>query len=107
VKVLDAPVVPTKKSGPPRTLLTIFGTLLGLAVAMVWVVAKTNWDAVDASHPRKVFANEVLATMRTNLPHFSRNGTGTDSNGNSQWTWRKKSSNKQEEHHTDEDDIAK
>ena len=106
VKVLDAPVVPTKKSGPPRTLLTIFGTLLGLAVAMVWVVAKTSWDAVDASHPRKVFANEVLTTMRTNLPHFSRNGTGTDSNGNSQWTWRKKSSNKQEEHHTDEDDIA-
>ncbi len=91
VKVLDAPVVPTKKSGPPRTVLTILGTLLGLSVAMVWVVVKTSWDAVDASHPRKVFATEVLTTMRTSLPRFSRNGIGADSNGNSRWTWRKKS----------------
>jgi len=106
VKVLDAPVVPTKKSGPPRTILTILGTLLGLGVAMVWVVGKTRWDAVDASHPRKVFATEVLTTMRTNLPRFSRNGIGADSNGNSRWTWRKKS-NEQEENPADKDDIAK
>jgi uncharacterized protein involved in exopolysaccharide biosynthesis len=107
VKVLDAPVVPTKKSFPPRTVLTILGTLLGSAVAMTWVVAKTRWDAVDASSPKKVFATEVLTTMRTNLPRFSRNGTGTASNGSSGWTWRKKSMSEQEEHHTDEDDIAK
>jgi capsule polysaccharide export protein KpsE/RkpR len=107
VKVLDAVVVPTKKSFPPRPLLTIFGTLLGLAVAMTWVVAKTRWDAVDASNPSKVFATEVLTTIRTNLPGFSRNGTGTDPNGNSRWAWRKKSLNEQEKHHTDEDDIAK
>jgi len=106
VKVLDAPVVPTKKSGPPRTILTILGTLLGLGVAMVWVVGKTRWDAVEASHPRKVFATEVLTTMRTNLPRFSRNGIGADSNGNSRWTWRKKS-NEQEENPADKDDIAK
>jgi capsule polysaccharide export protein KpsE/RkpR len=107
VKVLDAPVVPTKKSFPPRTVLTILGTLLGLAVAMAWVVAKTSWDAVDDSHPGKVFATEVLTTMRTNLPRFSRNGTGTEPNGNSRWAWRKKALNEREERHTDEDDIAK
>jgi uncharacterized protein involved in exopolysaccharide biosynthesis len=107
VKVLDAAIVPTKKSYPPRTLLTIFGTLLGLAVAMIWVVAKARWDAVEDGDPSKVFATEVLTTMRTNLPRFSRNGTGTDANGNSRWNWRKKSLQKQEEHHTDEDDIAK
>jgi capsule polysaccharide export protein KpsE/RkpR len=107
VKVLDAAVAPTKKSFPPRLLLTILGTLLGSAVAMTWVVAKTRWDAVDASSPSKVFATEVLTTMRTKLPRFSRNGTGTDSNGSSGWTWRKKSLSEQEEHHTDEDDIAK
>jgi uncharacterized protein involved in exopolysaccharide biosynthesis len=106
VKVLDVAVVPTKKSFPPRTLLTILGTLLGLAVAMTWVVAKARWDAVDASNPRKVFATEVLTTMRTNLPRFSRNGAGTDSNGHSRWTRRKKSRNEREEHHTDEDDSA-
>jgi uncharacterized protein involved in exopolysaccharide biosynthesis len=107
VKVLDGAIVPTKKSFPPRMLLTALGTLLGLAVAMTWVVAKTRWDAVDASNPRKLFATEVLTTMRTNLPRFSRNGAGTDSNGNSRWNWRKKSSNEHEENQMDEDDIAK
>jgi uncharacterized protein involved in exopolysaccharide biosynthesis len=105
VKVLDAPVVPTKKSFPPRTVLTILGTLLGLAAAMGWVVAKTGWDAVDASHPRKVFATEVFTTMRTNLPRFSRNGTGADSNGNSRGIWRKKP-NEQEENPADKEDSA-
>jgi uncharacterized protein involved in exopolysaccharide biosynthesis len=107
VKVLDAPVVPTKKSFPPRAVLTILGTLLGLAVATTWVFAKTGWDAVDANHPRKVFATEVFTTMRTNLPRFSRNGTDADSNGNSWWMWRKKSLNEQEQNPADEDDIAK
>lgn len=107
VKILDAAIVPTKKSFPPRPLLTTLGTLFGLAVAITWVVAKTQWDAVDASNPKKVFATEVLTTMRTNLPRFSRNGTGTDSNGNSRWNWRKKPSNEHEENHMDEDDTAK
>lgn len=106
VKVLDAPVVPTKKSFPPRTVLTILGTLFGLVAAMGWVVAKTNWDAVDAGHPRKVFATEVLTTMRTSLPGLSRNGAGGDSNGNSRWSWRKKS-REHEENPANKDSIAK
>jgi capsule polysaccharide export protein KpsE/RkpR len=107
VKVLDPAVVPTKKSFPPRTVMTILGTLLGMAVAMSWVFAKTNWDAVDANHPRKVFATEVLTTIRANLPRLSRNGTIVDSNGNSRWAWRKKSLDEQEKHSADEDDNAK
>jgi uncharacterized protein involved in exopolysaccharide biosynthesis len=107
VKVLDVAVVPTKKSFPPRTLLTILGTLLGFAVAMMWVIGKARWDAVDTSNPRKVFATEVLTTMRANLPRFSRNGTGTDSNGNSRWNWGKNSAHKPGEKQRDEDDIAK
>src|SRR4030095_4505763 len=101
VKVLDPAVVPTKKSFPPRTVMTILGTLLGMAVAMSWVFAKTNWDAVDAHHPRKVFATEVLTTIRANLPRLSRNGTIVDSNGNSRWAWRKKSLDEQEKHSAD------
>jgi capsule polysaccharide export protein KpsE/RkpR len=105
VKVLDAAVVPTKKSFPPRRLVTVLGTFFGLAVAMTWIIAKTRWDAVDASNPRKVFATEVLTTMRTNLPRFSRNGTDAGSNGNSRWTWRKKPLNGREQDHRDEDNI--
>jgi len=107
VKVLDPAIVPTKKSFPPRTMLTILGTLLGMVVAMTWIILKTQWDAVDASHPRKVFATEVFSTMRSNLPRFSRNGTGADSNGNSLWTWRKKSLDKRKGSHTDQNNIVK
>src|SRR5258708_27826059 len=67
VKVLDGAVIPTKKSFPPRLLLTTLGTLLGLAVAMTWVIGKARSDAVDTSNPRKVFATEVLPTMRAKL----------------------------------------
>ena len=107
VKVLDAAIVPTKKSSPPRTLLTILGTMLGLAVAITWSIAKTRWDTVEASNPNKVFATEVLATVRANLPHFSRNGTGLDTNGNSRWTWRAKPLNDRKKNQTDENDISK
>jgi capsule polysaccharide export protein KpsE/RkpR len=107
VKVLDLAVVPTKKSYPRRMLLTILGMLLGTGGAITWIIAKTRWDAVDASSPRKVFATEVFTTVRTTLPTFSRNGTGADSNGNSRWSWRKKSLDQRKENHADEDDIAK
>ena len=102
VKVLDAALVPTKKSFPPRTLLTIFGTVLGLGVAIAWVITKTRWDAVETSNPGKIFATEVLTTVRGNLPYFSRNGTGVASNGNFHWSWRKKSLYGQKKNHTDE-----
>jgi uncharacterized protein involved in exopolysaccharide biosynthesis len=107
VKVLDTAIVPTKKAFPPRMLLTILGTLLGLGVAITWTIAKTHWDAVEPTNPRKVFATEVLTTVHANLPHFLRNGTGADANGNSRSIWRKKSLNEQKENPTDEDDIAK
>lgn len=103
VKVLDAAIVPTKKSFPPRTLLTILGTLFGLVFAMAWMVTKMQWDAVADSNPSKVLATEVLTTMRANFPFFSRNGTA-DSNGNSRWKWRNKFSNEQEESPSRKDD---
>jgi capsule polysaccharide export protein KpsE/RkpR len=83
VKVLDAAIVPTKKTFPPRTVLVILGTMLGMTVAMTWVLGKTRWDAVDASDPRKAFAVEVYTTMRAKVPGLPRNGAsnGNGSNG--------------------------
>ena len=107
VKVLDVAVVPTKRSFPPRLVLMILGTLLGLAAAMTWIIAKTRWDVMDASNPRKAFATEVLTTVRTTLSRFSRNGTSADLNGNSPWNWPKKSLNEREENHAPEDDKLK
>jgi hypothetical protein len=90
VKVLDAAIVPTKKSFPPRAVITALGTLLGLALAAFWIVGRTQWESVEASDPRKQFALEVLTTTRASLPSFARNGTNGNSNGHRTWTWGKR-----------------
>ena len=76
VKVLDEALVPTKKSFPPRAGIVLVGTVLGVSLAMTWLIGKTHWDTVDASDPRKVFATEVFTTVRASISRFSRNGKG-------------------------------
>lgn len=90
VKVLDPPIVPTKKSFPPRTGIVAFGTLLGIAFAAIWITWKRKWEAVEASDPRKQFAIEVLTTTRASLPYLSRNGSNGSSNGHPPRFWRRK-----------------
>ncbi len=90
VKVLDAAMVPTKKTFPPRAGITVLGTLLGLALAVTWIAAKTQWEAVEASDPRKQFAMEVFTTARASLPKFSRNGANGSTNGQRPGSWWKK-----------------
>jgi capsule polysaccharide export protein KpsE/RkpR len=90
VKVLDAAIVPTKKSFPPRTVIVLLGTMLGITMAMTWILGKTRWDAVDASDPRRVFATEVFTTVQARMPKFPWNGAGAESNGHRIWSWRRK-----------------
>jgi uncharacterized protein involved in exopolysaccharide biosynthesis len=106
VKVLDVAVVPTKRSFPPRLLIMILGTLLGLAAAVTWIIAKTKWDAADAGNPRKVLATEVFTTVRARLPQFTRNGHSAVSNRSSRGSLAKQSENENEEL-GDEDGAAK
>ena len=82
VKVLDAALEPTKKTFPPRSVIVIFGMMLGTTMAMTWILAKTRWDAVEASDPRKAFAMEVYTTMRVKVPRFPRNGSNGYGKGN-------------------------
>jgi capsule polysaccharide export protein KpsE/RkpR len=100
VKVLDAAIVPTKKTFPPRALVITLGTFLGLALAMTWIVVKTRWDAVEAGDPWKQFAMEVFTTTRASLPNFARNGSN-GSNGHRPWPWRKKTEEPPEMKHED------
>jgi uncharacterized protein involved in exopolysaccharide biosynthesis len=76
VKVLDAAVVPTKKSFPPRLAIVLLGTAVVMTLAMIWVLANATWEWADAADPRKVFAQEVFRTATARLPWFSRNGNG-------------------------------
>jgi uncharacterized protein involved in exopolysaccharide biosynthesis len=81
VKVLDPAMVPTKKAFPPRTVIVLFGTMLGMTLGMTWVSAKTRWDTVEANDPRKVFALEVYSTMLEKMPAFQRNGNSGNGHG--------------------------
>jgi uncharacterized protein involved in exopolysaccharide biosynthesis len=78
VKVLDPPNIPEKKSFPPRTLIVGLGTALGLLMAMTWIVGRRSWEQTDAADPRKVFAQEVFATVRASIPSFAKNGTSSN-----------------------------
>ena len=80
VKVLDVAIVPTKKSFPPRTVVVVLGTMLGITLAMTWIVGKTRWDAMEASDPRRLLVMEVFTTVQARLPRFSRNGTRAEAN---------------------------
>jgi uncharacterized protein involved in exopolysaccharide biosynthesis len=86
VKVLDVAVVPTKKSGPPRLLISLLGAMLGFAAASIWVFAKNKWDRADPSDPRKLFAKEVVTTVSTGILKFSRNGSGPESLSDRFWS---------------------
>lgn len=64
VKVLDAAVVPTKKSFPPRTLFTVAGTALTFLWVGAWILAKQAWKGIDPQDPGKQFALEIAGTVR-------------------------------------------
>jgi len=63
VKVLDAPVVPTKKSFPPRGILIAVGTLLGIVGAAGSLVLRKKWNDTDPNDPGRVLAEEVGASL--------------------------------------------
>jgi len=91
VKVLDPAMVPTKKSFPPRTVIVVLGTMLGITLMMTWIVGKAQWERVDVSDPRRVFATEVFTTVQARMAKISRNGTGSDANELLKRGWAKTS----------------
>jgi capsule polysaccharide export protein KpsE/RkpR len=64
VKELDQPVVPRRKSFPPRLIVILLGTLLALSFAVSWVIGKQLWDNTDEDDPRKVLTTEIYRSIR-------------------------------------------
>jgi uncharacterized protein involved in exopolysaccharide biosynthesis len=75
VKVLDAAVVPEEKSFPPRSLITMLGGLVLFCGAAMVVFIRERWNQTDGSDPGKIFAREVLASVRPFMPWTSPNGS--------------------------------
>jgi len=64
VKVLDAAIVPTKKSYPHRLTLMTVGTLLSVFAVCVYIFARRFWQAIDPQDPSKQLVEEVTSTLR-------------------------------------------
>jgi uncharacterized protein involved in exopolysaccharide biosynthesis len=64
VKVLDAAVVPTKKSFPPRGLLTMAGAAIAFLALCGWILIRQSWREIDPQDPGKQFAVEIAGTLR-------------------------------------------
>lgn len=75
VKVLDAAVVPTKESFPPRLLIVFLGSLFGMAGAVAWVLERAHWQEVAPDDPGKVFATQVFETVNEQMPWAPPNGS--------------------------------
>jgi uncharacterized protein involved in exopolysaccharide biosynthesis len=74
VKTLDPARIPEKKSYPPRLVIMLLGTFLGLALSTVWVLGSAQWKEVDPQDPRKILVQEVAGAVKARLPWASRNG---------------------------------
>lgn len=68
VKELDEPVVPRKKSFPPRLIVMVLGTLLAISFAVGWIFGKQIWNETDADDPRKVLTTEIYRSIRGLVP---------------------------------------
>jgi capsule polysaccharide export protein KpsE/RkpR len=78
VKVLDPAPIPDKKSYPPRLLIMFIGTMTALIIVTVWILGSDMWDSTDAGDPRKLFARQMLADVRSDLSQVSKNGASKD-----------------------------
>jgi capsule polysaccharide export protein KpsE/RkpR len=75
VKVLDSPLVPERKSYPPRLVIMLLGTIFTLAICSMWLIAAARWRETDPADPRKVFAQEIFQTVAARWPWASPNGS--------------------------------
>jgi capsule polysaccharide export protein KpsE/RkpR len=64
VKVLDAPDVPDKKVFPPRLLIVALAACAAFAACVMWIFAKSRWDALEPEDPGRLLALNVYASFR-------------------------------------------
>jgi capsule polysaccharide export protein KpsE/RkpR len=75
VKVLDAPVVPTKKVFPHRLILILVSVSVSLSLACLGLLASQVWLGVDPTDPRKEFVLEVVGAIHGNFAGLAPEGS--------------------------------
>jgi capsule polysaccharide export protein KpsE/RkpR len=75
VKVLDAAIVPEKKSFPPRTLIVCLAAVFSVLFAGGWIMGRAHWQMMDPDHPAKIVALGIYGGARSHLEHAAQNGS--------------------------------
>ncbi|HXZ40407.1 MAG TPA: Wzz/FepE/Etk N-terminal domain-containing protein [Terriglobales bacterium] len=64
VKVLDVANFPERRSGPPRTALTMLFTMFFFLIGVVWIVGKRRWNQLDHYSPVRLTVLEIASDVR-------------------------------------------
>jgi uncharacterized protein involved in exopolysaccharide biosynthesis len=59
VAVIDPPLVPEKKSFPPRVIMILLLTMLAVGATSFYIVLNSMWESLSPSDPRKMLAREM------------------------------------------------
>jgi uncharacterized protein involved in exopolysaccharide biosynthesis len=63
VAVIDPPLVPEKKSFPPRVIMILLLTIFAVGVTSFYIVLNSMWENLSPSDPRKMLAREMGNSM--------------------------------------------
>jgi len=72
VSVFDPPLLPEKKSFPPRLVVILILTALANAAACFSVITRHRWGQVSEADPRRLLAEQIEASVRTRLQLLKR-----------------------------------
>ncbi len=64
IKVLDEPVVPERKSFPPRVAIIVLGTLACLAFGAAWIIGQAAFHTLATDDPRRLLVERLLVPSR-------------------------------------------
>lgn len=74
VRILDAPEVPQRKSGPARTVMVLLGTFFFAFIAVIVVLVRSLWRSLDEADERKQVVRRIFGRL---LPRPSAHSVQT------------------------------
>jgi uncharacterized protein involved in exopolysaccharide biosynthesis len=86
VKILDAAMIPERKSFPPRLMIMTLGAMFTGMAAIVFVLGRRRWQETDAQAPGKLLALEVYQTVNSGMPWAPLNGSRVEAAAHRVWT---------------------
>lgn len=81
VKVLDNPIVPQRRSFPPRVLIMFLGVICGLVSGVLWIFVRARWDAINSDDPNKILWLHAFRAVRARVSRNSASGSSDDGGG--------------------------